>query len=325
MFCARVCCVGLSGVRSKIQRKHSVSRQQRNQPYVEIVQCLGDQTYRINDGGEEETVAFSQLYRKENPFSKDELKRFFRESATQEPYKDAPWIVRKHLTAKHGLPDALPTHLADAKEQVELNRKRRRSGAPADGTGAGAAVRGKSRGKPAPRVKIRYPIEDSDLRKSDRKEEGPYPALSTAFAHTEHIPHVLSLWDFFITFGETLRISPFSLQDFEGALKNTDGRNQLLAHCVVALVNTVLTMQADDEDGEPADGVDSRNEEAGLGVQAAAPRIVDAQVHNFQESTRQWLVQHMQAHTSTGEPPSPVCLVGAALRRVCKHRLPRAA
>ncbi|KAJ7551855.1 hypothetical protein O6H91_06G032400 [Diphasiastrum complanatum] len=96
---------------------------------------------------------------------------------------------------------------------------------------------------PEPPPPICYPIDDLLVQPSpDDPTFTERPVPSTNFAlPMECIGKFLMVWNFFISFGKAIHLSPFSSEDFEKALCYKDGEVSLLTEAYYALLRTVCS------------------------------------------------------------------------------------
>ncbi|KAJ7544384.1 hypothetical protein O6H91_09G076500 [Diphasiastrum complanatum] len=113
-----------------------------------------------------------------------------------------------------------------------------------DGSSKSKSVKAKKEAPiPEPPPPIRYPIDDLLVQPSpDDPLFTERPVPSTDFAlPMESIGDLLMVWDFCISFGKAIHLSPFALEDFEKALCYKDGEVSLLAEIHYALLWTTFS------------------------------------------------------------------------------------
>eukprot|EP00048_Salpingoeca_helianthica_P004163 m.74382 g.74382 ORF g.74382 m.74382 type:complete len:602 (-) comp13085_c0_seq2:31-1836(-) len=134
--------------------------------------------------GHHDTVTRSQLYRREIPFTRDELKRFILSSTTRQ---DGMYVLNSELAAIYNIPVDPPEHVLK-------------------------------------RLSHRFPLPDEELQPEDRQDEGPRPVATGTFDIAPTLlPDVFFIWDFVVTFEKQLLITPFSLFTFILALNSDPG------------------------------------------------------------------------------------------------------
>eukprot|EP00039_Didymoeca_costata_P003539 m.68277 g.68277 ORF g.68277 m.68277 type:complete len:669 (-) comp11954_c0_seq1:18-2024(-) len=241
-----------------VQEKKSGKGAQQKAPVLQIIELLEDDTIVVRnvETNETQNLGKDKIYRRGTPITKDSLEEFLKESTTRDTYVGAPHVVKEKLAKQYELPLQLPPELQVVKD-AKLNKKRKSA------AGGGSEKR----------IKIKYPIEDLELSRSARKDEGSKPAPSTDFLLIpELVADSIQLWDFFNTFGVLLNLSPFSLFDFQTALINKDGRSVLLQHCFVASLNLMI------QEGNLAAEKDDTIQKEKL-----------SEIHNFETKLRKWL------------------------------------
>ncbi|CAH9109922.1 unnamed protein product [Cuscuta europaea] len=89
---------------------------------------------------------------------------------------------------------------------------------------------------------IKYPIDDLLVQPSDSdKKLTERPCLQRDFNVSMHcVGDLLMVWDFGITFGKLLHLSPFSLEDFENAICHKDSNVVLIMEYHAALIRFLI-------------------------------------------------------------------------------------
>ena len=275
------------------------------------------------DGGSSTTTttaAFSAVYRRKQPILRETLLSYLRENTTRLPFNGSPYIVKPGPASAHMLPTKLPPALeaeckayqdkiaaketakmagAKRKAEAELraaekvkNAKRREEQRREREAAKKAKKEAEKRAQEA-LPKIKYPIEDNELTKKDRQDEGPRPQPSTDFlVPPARVHDLLSVWCFCYGFGQVLELSEFNLDMFQHALAHNSSNSKpeigLLAEIIAALYNVARAPISHDPETEEEvwpEEADPRNAARLAGAhlaQAAAsgdvPRAVYASV-----------------------------------------------
>ncbi|KAL2653139.1 hypothetical protein R1flu_021267 [Riccia fluitans] len=96
---------------------------------------------------------------------------------------------------------------------------------------------------PPPVPPIKYPIEDTDVKPGPDDPiftERPIPSTDFLLP-MECVGNLLMVWDFCCSFNKALRLSSFSLEDFEKSLDYREGNAPLISETLFALVRTNLS------------------------------------------------------------------------------------
>ncbi|SCZ87519.1 BZ3500_MvSof-1268-A1-R1_Chr2-2g04985 [Microbotryum saponariae] len=211
-------------------------------------------------------------------FSKSILKRYVRECVHRESTIAAPWIVKPSIARRYNLPMEQSQEDQQRNEEIREAKLAKRRG-PTDGDGAPPpkkprkskaetdpdaprkvkAERPPKVPKPPAEYKraIKYPIEDLDLDplsihdgrllRRVNAEIPPLPSKPSANRHLLVPPHMfdtfISTWNILNVFGKPLNLSPFSLDDFYGAMNHSNPgiRCDLLAEIHASLTNIIGT------------------------------------------------------------------------------------
>lgn len=94
---------------------------------------------------------------------------------------------------------------------------------------------------------IKYPIDDLLVKPSpDDPVFSSRPSPSRDFNVPIYcVGDLLMVWDFFMSFGKLLRLSPYSLKDFENAISHKESNVVLLVESHVVLL--LVLIKGDDE------------------------------------------------------------------------------
>lgn len=168
-------------------------------------------------------------------------------------------ILQKPIAEKYGIDTTLPTELQNIKNRVEAKRR------PALSDGRKAKVSDARKIESS----LRYPIEDLDLPLYRRQPtgEGPIIDMAPGKRHAnitvpnptggmptypdsktlesipaECISPFLMVYSFLMVFARKLGLYPFSLDDFENALRHSsrDIKSQILIESNVCLLNAII-------------------------------------------------------------------------------------
>lgn len=201
------------------------------------------------------------LIQKKLPCSKGALKLFVRESTC----RSIPWVLHNELAKNYGIPTHPPEELKEKFSVqdgvVVANRKRKKIGETKndevtvlsdDSDSKREYIRrenpkyftnGGSIESNRPEIHlIKYPIDDlllqpldSDIQLTER------PSLHRDFnVPMGCVGDLLMVWDFCISFGKLLHLSPFSLDDFENAISYKESNVVLVMEYHAALLQLLI-------------------------------------------------------------------------------------
>ncbi|VFQ89224.1 unnamed protein product [Cuscuta campestris] len=201
------------------------------------------------------------LIQKKLPCSKGALKLFVRESTC----RSIPWVLHNELAKNYGIPTHPPEELKEKFSVqdgvVVANRKRKKIGETKndevtvlsdDSDSKREYIRrenpkyftnGGSIESNRPEIHlIKYPIDDlllqpldSDIQLTER------PSLHRDFnVPMGCVGDLLMVWDFCISFGKLLHLSPFSLDDFENAISYKESNVVLVMEYHAALLHLLI-------------------------------------------------------------------------------------
>ncbi|KAL7318660.1 hypothetical protein PS15m_001876 [Mucor circinelloides] len=213
-------------------------------------------------------VGGSKIKRDRFAFSKNLLRKFIREYASKDTYIGAPWVVKPEAAERFGIDVQLPEKLQLAKDfAYSKSRKKRKDAAgPTNGN-----VKEEAELNDARRIEatLKYPVEDLNVPTYRRDPSGNGPltdmtpgtkgASSIAQNPTGDMPlrptpnyqstipadcigSFLMVWSFLGNFSHPLKLSPFSLDDFENALRY-DSATTILTESNIALLNAVIVQR----------------------------------------------------------------------------------
>ncbi|SAL98350.1 hypothetical protein [Absidia glauca] len=224
-----------------------------------------------------DTVPRKSIKRDRLSFSKNLLKKFLRESIVKESYLGAPWTVNDVFAERFQIDTTLPKHLEAAKLLAYSKSRKMRSLAAAErrkelAQGGSSQPTERSRMEEFRKLELqlKYPMEDLDLPSYRRNppvadssvvldmspgsgnEDKPVPNPAGDLPPRPSPAHktvpddafgsFLMIWSFLNVFSRPLHLSPFSLDDFESALRCTsvDEKNELVYEIIVALLNCII-------------------------------------------------------------------------------------
>jgi len=148
------------------------------------------------------------LFYRRSPVSRNTLKLFIRDSTTQ----TTPWVIHENLAKKYGIPTDPPSDIMHYEGLHKKGRKREENGTIENGR--------KKLKKDEGHVPIKYPIDDLLVRPDgDDPALFKRPPLATDFRVPRcSVGDLLMVWDFCLSFGRVLNLSPFMLADMENAI-----------------------------------------------------------------------------------------------------------
>ncbi|KAI8985902.1 ATP-utilizing chromatin assembly and remodelling N-terminal-domain-containing protein [Pilobolus umbonatus] len=203
----------------------------------------------------------SKLKRKPTAFSKVLIKKFIKEYMTKDTYIGAPWVVNDYAAARFNIDTSLPRLLQDAKEIAYSKSRRRRRALKENNMLVNGTPEHSINGEKETEMDIKkleatikYPIEDLNLpiyrlppvTRVDTEEQStetkrPRPSKNTTVP-PECFGSFLMVWSFLGVFAKPLKLSPFSLDDFESALHH-NAHSTLLMESNVALLNAIISQR----------------------------------------------------------------------------------
>ncbi|XP_077249744.1 DDT domain-containing protein isoform X2 [Tasmannia lanceolata] len=209
-------------------------------------------------------VNSDDLIRKKLPFSRDVLKSFIRESTSQ----SAPWVVHDKLARKHKILTEPPEELRDKftirdgcfsikqsrknmegrdkilnGENGKINKNKRKKLEGEDNEGLRTKKKKAEEEEENPKVEpIKFPIDDLLV------QPGPDDPVFTdrpSPARDFDVPMVcigdlLMVWDFCSSFSRLLHLWPFSLEDFENALRHKDSDGIIILESHLAILRLLI-------------------------------------------------------------------------------------
>lgn len=202
-------------------------------------------------------------------FSKNLLKKFIKEYTVKDSYIGAPWIIRQDTADRFGIDTTLPKELQLARDIAYSKSRKKRS--EANGTSNPDGLEDKRNLSDAKRIEstLKYPMEDLNVPIYRRDPSGSGPILDMTPGTEGHeklapnptggmplrpqpnressIPKdaygpFLMVWSFLGVFSHPLKLSPFSLDDFENALRH-HSPTTILIESNIALLNAIITQR----------------------------------------------------------------------------------
>ncbi|KAF9512921.1 hypothetical protein BS47DRAFT_1329990 [Hydnum rufescens UP504] len=207
----------------------------------------GDGRDRIDDDPESEKWAGSEMEVKVNAMSRDRLsfsksilRRFIRDCVDRDPAVASPWTVKRAIAEQYGVSTEMTEEIRRAIDGAKQGEKEKRKKVWEDkheAEGGPAAKRRKKDGqdspagsgpvvdKPKPKGPIKYPIDDLDVMITDRERKGGKqtlrPPLERDVPFGSDFESSLMSWCFMQSFGAVLKISSFTLDEYECAIRHS--------------------------------------------------------------------------------------------------------
>ncbi|KAL8130521.1 hypothetical protein V2J09_019676, partial [Rumex salicifolius] len=182
---------------------------------------------------ESTVVSEGDLIRKRLPYTRDVLKSFIREST----YRNVPWVIHKNLASKYDIstdpPEELKGQVSVQNGWVVSCRKRKKLDV--------SEEENNEDGEPE-KEHINYPIDDLLLQPIDDDvvlAERPSP-LRDFRLPMDCVGDLMMVWDFCTSFGRLLKLSPFSLEDFENAIFYKESNITIIVETHSALLNLLI-------------------------------------------------------------------------------------
>lgn len=213
---------------------------------IKILICKGGTSYEVDWLSEPKksssTLEENELCRKKIPFTKNLLKLFIKEST----FHNNPWIVRNSLVKLYGLTSTLPPEIADkitiqpGVDAVTSKKLKEKENIHPNQTNA-QINKTMQKEHQLKIEKIVYPIEDLLVKPTvDDPKFSARPVPSVNFLiPIDEVGNLLMVWDFLSCFGKNLRLSPFSLSNFEEAV-SYNGESNLIVEAHVALLTLLI-------------------------------------------------------------------------------------
>uniref|UniRef100_A0A0D3F6E6 DDT domain-containing protein n=1 Tax=Oryza barthii TaxID=65489 RepID=A0A0D3F6E6_9ORYZ len=176
------------------------------------------------------------LIHRRPPVSRNTLKIFIRDATSQ----NAPWVIHENLAKRYGIPIEPPNDMMFGEGLQKKGRKRREDGPMGD------PKKKMKNDEEHINVPIKYPIDDLLVQPSaDDHALLKRPPLATDFRVPKYsVGDLLMVWDFCLSFGRVLNLSPFSLVDLENAICHKES-NALLVEIHTAIFHLLIKDEGD--------------------------------------------------------------------------------
>ncbi|OQU81625.1 hypothetical protein SORBI_3006G087800 [Sorghum bicolor] len=201
---------------------------------LKVISSDGTKSYEVgwigkgNEVIDTSVVKADDLIRKKAPTSRKALKFFIRESTSE----TSPWTLHADLAKKYGIPTEVPVDIMNGEG---LNKGRKRFVNEED------ASKNLKKGQLVePRVK--YPIDDLLVKPAaDDPILSNRPPPSKDFrVPVDSVGDLLMVWNFCLSFGRLLCLSPFSLSDLENAICTKESNLVLVVEIHSALLHLLI-------------------------------------------------------------------------------------
>ncbi|GAA5936072.1 uncharacterized protein JCM15063_002698 [Sporobolomyces koalae] len=211
-------------------------------------------------------VKHKNLSRDRLSFSKSILKRYMRECVQRDASIAAPWTVKPSIARAFGIETQQSEDIESKNKEIKEGKLARRRKAVPDGPPTEPATKRRKTDdgiirppSDGPKKAIKYPIEDLDLdpmsihdgrilrrTKTEVPTLPPKPLPKRELpVPREHFDLFLETWNMLNTFSKPLFLSPFTIDDYAGALAHTSrapGQEcVLLAEIHASLTNIIGT------------------------------------------------------------------------------------
>lgn len=176
------------------------------------------------------------LIHRRPPVSRNTLKIFIRDATSQ----NAPWVIHENLAKRYGIPIEPLNDMMFGEGLQKKGRKRREDGPMGD------PKKKMKNDEEHINVPIKYPIDDLLVQPSaDDHALLKRPPLATDFRVPKYsVGDLLMVWDFCLSFGRVLNLSPFSLVDLENAICHKES-NALLVEIHTAIFHLLIKDEGD--------------------------------------------------------------------------------
>ncbi|KAG8058996.1 hypothetical protein GUJ93_ZPchr0002g25523 [Zizania palustris] len=208
---------------------------------LKILESDGTKMYEVGWLHRDKTVInmsvikAADLIRRRAPVSRNTLKIFIRDATSQ----NAPWIIHENLAKRYGISIEPPNDMMLGEGLQKKGRKRHEDGP------AGDAIKKLKNDEEHAYAPIKYPIDDLLVRPADDLVFSKRPPLSTDFRVPRYsVGDLFMVWDFCLSFGRVLNLSPFSLADLENAICHKES-NVLLVEIHGAIFHLLIKDEGD--------------------------------------------------------------------------------
>ncbi|KAI7898906.1 ATP-utilizing chromatin assembly and remodelling N-terminal-domain-containing protein [Cokeromyces recurvatus] len=221
-----------------------------------------------------------QIYdREKHIYNRLNIQSFIRECCYQDTYMNAPWLIKPAIASTYHIDTTLPDHIQELYERLSKKRKipsyYERDAEKRAKREEIQLLRAKQkeerdrlREEKRKQSAVKYPVEDLDLpiyRKdpnlnwtlidmsTDSTHDIPYPSGGRPERPTPHTNSLspelfdilLAIWSFMAAFSEPLKLSSFSLDEFEASIFGED-RSHILAEYHATLLNVIIRERNED-------------------------------------------------------------------------------
>ncbi|KAI4343507.1 hypothetical protein L6164_010847 [Bauhinia variegata] len=210
-------------------------------------------------------VSAKELVQKKQPFSRNMLKSFIREST----HRNVPWVLHDELARNYGISTDIPEELRgqiffrngllvcnkkrkneELKGETEKCKRKKSDARKVDGSNT------EEENDQLNEEPVKYPIDDLLVKPSpDDPVFTERPSPSRDFNVPIYcVGDLLMVWDFCTSFGRLLHLSPYSLEDFENAICHKESNVVLLVESHAALLRLLIK-----DRGEFSSAVENKN------------------------------------------------------------------
>ncbi|XP_006647375.1 DDT domain-containing protein DDB_G0282237-like [Oryza brachyantha] len=176
------------------------------------------------------------LIHRRPPVSRNTLKIFIRDATSQ----NNPWVIHENLAKRYGIPTEPPNDMMFDEGLQKKGRKRHEDGP------KGNARKKMKNDEEHINVPVKYPMDDLLVRPSaDDHVLSKRLPLATDFRVPRYsVGDLLMVWDFCLSFGRILNLSPFSLADLENAICHKES-NTLLVEIHKSIFHLLIKDEGD--------------------------------------------------------------------------------
>ncbi|XP_066345771.1 uncharacterized protein [Miscanthus floridulus] len=207
---------------------------------LKVINSGGTKSYEVgwigkgNEVINTSVVKADDLIRKKAPASRNALKFFIRGSTSE----TSPWTLHADLAKKYGIPTEVPV---DVMNGEGLNKGRKRFVNEED------ANKKLKKDEKLVEPLVKYPIDDLLVKPAaDDPILSNRPPLSKDFrVPLDSVGDLLMVWDFCLSFGRLLCLSPFSLSDLENAICTKESNLVLVVEIHSALLRLLIKYEGE--------------------------------------------------------------------------------
>ncbi|CAD6263623.1 unnamed protein product [Miscanthus lutarioriparius] len=206
---------------------------------LKVISSGGTKSYEVgwigkgNEVINTSVVKADDLIRKKAPASRNALKIFIRDSTSE----TSPWTLHADLAKKYGIPTEVPVDIMNGEG---LNKGRKRFVNEEDASK-------KLNKDQLVELPVKYPVDDLLVKPAaDDPILSNRPPLSKDFrVPVDSVGDLLMVWDFCLSFGRVLCLSPFSLSDLENAICTKESNIVLVVEIHSALLRLLIKDQSE--------------------------------------------------------------------------------